>query len=204
MTGGAGTLGSAGTENSPGVNGGNGGAGGQGGRGGLLLGDGGDGGKGGAGGNGATGGDGGVGGLGGQGSTLFGHAGSAGANGPAGKSLGDGGGGGGGSTSGEYSPYVDITLYPGPNGYNFAAAGQAGVTNATLAFITADPNGQPAWGGYTAYDINGGSQISYINNQITNMHAAGINGTISFGGEAGTDLSAVPGSDPGRTRAGLR
>ena len=194
--GGAGTLGSAGTENSPGVNGGNGGAGGQGGRGGLLLGDGGDGGKGGMGGDGATGGDGGVGGLGGQGSTLFGHAGSAGANGPAGKSLGDGGGGGGGSTSGEYSPYVDITLYPGPDGYNFGAAGQAGVTNATLAFITADPNGQPAWGGYTAYDINGGSQISYINNQITNMHAAGINGTISFGGEAGTDLSAVPGQTP--------
>lgn len=28
------------------------------------------------------------------------------------------------------------------------------------------------------------------------MHAAGINGTISFGGEAGTDLSVVPGQTP--------
>jgi len=97
---------------------------------------------------------------------------------------------------GEYSPYVDITLYPGANGYDFSSAGQAGVKDATLAFITADPNGQPAWGGYSAYDINGGSQISYINNQIANMHNAGINGTISFGGEAGTDLSAVTGQTP--------
>ena len=194
--GGAGTSVAPAPQDSPGVNGGNGGAGGAGGRGGLLFGDGGDGGNGGDGGAGATGGDGGVGGAGGQGSALFGHAGTAGANGQAGTSLGDGGGGGGGSTSGEYSPYVDITLYPGPNGYDFAAAGQAGVTNATLAFITADPNGQPAWGGYSAYDINGGSQIAYINNQVTNMHAAGINGTISFGGAAGTDLSAVPGQTP--------
>ena len=85
---------------------------------------------------------------------------------------------------------------PGLNGYDFASAAQAGVKNATLAFITADPNGQPAWGGYSAYDITGGSQSSYINNQIANMHAAGINGTISFGGAAGTDLSAVPGQTP--------
>lgn len=192
---GNGGRGGAGGKGADGATGGNGGAGG---RGGLLYGNGGDGGDGGKGGDGATGGDGGVGGLGGQGAAFFSHAGSAGANGQAGTSLGDGGGGGGGggSTSGEYSPYVDITLYPGPNGYDFAAAGQAGVNNATLAFITADPNGQPAWGGYTAYDIAGGSQISYINNQITNMHTAGINGTISFGGAAGTDLSAVPGQTP--------
>jgi hypothetical protein len=194
--GGAGTVGAAGSPGSAGVNGGNGGAGGAGGRGGLLFGDGGNGGSGGDGGAGATGGNGGAGGARGEGSAFFGHAGTTGADGTAGTSLGDGGGGGGGSTSGEYSPYVDVTLYPGPNGYDFASAGQAGVTNATLAFITADPNGQPAWGGYTAYDINGGSQISYINNQIANMHAAGINGTISFGGEAGTDLSAVPGQTP--------
>jgi hypothetical protein len=192
--GGAGTVGVAGSANSPGVNGGVGGAGGAGGRGGLLHGDGGNGGHGGDGGAGAIGGPGGAGGAGGQGSALFGHAGTTGADGKTGTSLG--GGGGGGASSGVYSPYVDLAYYPGPDGYDFASAGQAGVTNATLAFIDADANGQPAWDGYTAYDINGGSQISYINNQITNMHAAGINGTISFGGASGTDLSAVPGQTP--------
>ncbi|MGV0639321.1 cellulose binding domain-containing protein, partial [Mycobacterium kansasii] len=110
--------------------------------------------------------------------------------------TGTGGTGTGGSTSGQYSPYVDITLYPGPNGYDFSSAAQAGVKNATLAFITADPNGQAAWGGYSAFDVTGGSQSSFINNQIANMHSAGINGTISFGGAAGTDLSAVSGQTP--------
>jgi hypothetical protein len=110
--------------------------------------------------------------------------------------TGGGGSGTGGTGSGQYSPYVDITLYPGPNGYDFASAAQAGVKNATLAFITADPTGHAAWGGYSAYDVSGGSQISYINNQIANMHSAGINGTISFGGAAGTDLSAVNGQTP--------
>nr|WP_244605093.1 chitinase [Mycobacterium attenuatum] len=110
--------------------------------------------------------------------------------------TGTGGTGTGGPTSGQYSPYVDITLYPGPNGYDFSSAARAGVKNATLAFITADPNGQAAWGGYSALDVTGGSQSSFINNQIANMHSAGINATISFGGAAGTDLSAVSGQTP--------
>ncbi len=190
--GGPGTVGAAGT---PGVNGGNGGAGGAGGHGGLFYGNGGVGGNGGDGGSGAVGGTGGAGGAGGQGSAMLGQAGANGTKGHDGTSLG-GGGGTGGSSSGVYSPYVDVTLYPGPNGYDFSSAGHAGVKDATLAFITADPNGQPSWGGYSAYDINGDSQISYINNQIANMHTAGINGTISFGGEAGTDLSAVNGQTP--------
>ena len=186
-----------------GVNGGIGGAAGAGGRAGLLYGDGGAGGNGGTGGAGATGGiggGGGAGGLGGQGSP-FGQAGANGATGAKGADDGTGGGGGGGG-AGVYSPYVDITLYPGANGYDFASAAQAGVKNSTLAFITADSNGQPAWGGYTAYDIKtasnptGGAQISYIDNQVGAMKAAGINGTISFGGAVGTDLSAVPGQTP--------
>jgi hypothetical protein len=193
--GGMGGAGGGGTVGTAVVNGGNGGAGGAGGRGGLLHGNGGHGGDGGAG---ATGGDFGLGGAGGQGSALFGHAGTAGADGKAGAGLG----GGGGASSGVYSPYVDLADYTGPNGYDFASAGQAGVKNATLAFITADANGQPAWDGYTDYQVNGGAQISYINNQIANMHAAGINGTISFGGDTSggpagsSDLSAVPGQTP--------
>jgi hypothetical protein len=110
--------------------------------------------------------------------------------------TGTGGTGTGGTGSGQYSPYVDITLYPGPNGYDFASAAQNGVKSATLAFINADPSGHASWGGYSAYDVTGGSQSAYINNQIANMHSAGIDGTISFGGAFGTDLSAVNGQTP--------
>jgi hypothetical protein len=190
--GGAGTVGAAG---SPGVNGGNGGTGGAGGSGGLLYGNGGVGGNGGNGGDGAVGGVGGAGGAG--GSAMFGNPGAHGGKGTDATSLGGGGGPGtGGAGSGVYSPYVDITLWPGPNGYDFATAAQHGVKNATLAFINADPTGQASWGGYSAYDVTGGSQSAFIDNQIANMKAAGINGTISFGGAFGTDLSAVNGQTP--------
>lgn len=191
--GGAGTVGAAG---SPGVNGGNGGTGGAGGSGGLLYGNGGIGGNGGNGGDGAVGGVGGPGGAG--GSVTFGNPGAHGGKGTDGTSLGSGTGGPGtgGTGSGVYSPYVDITLWPGPNGYDFATAAQHGVKNATLAFINADPTGRASWGGYSAYDVTGGSQSAFIDNQIANMKAAGINGTISFGGAFGTDLSAVNGQTP--------
>jgi len=193
--GGRGGDGGAGIVGSGAVNGGLGGAGGAGGRGGVLHGNGGDGGNGADGGAGAIGGPGGAGGAGGKGSILFGQAGARGANGDLGESIGAGG-------DGDYSPYIDLSVYTGEQGYNFASASQAGVQNVTLAFIDADANGQPAWDGYTSQDINGGSQISYINNQIANMHAAGINGTLSFGGDpaslpnGSTDLSAVPGQTP--------
>jgi hypothetical protein len=194
--GGMGGAGGTGTDGGVGVNGGSGGDGGAGGRGGVLHGNGGDGGNGADGGEGAIGGPGGAGGAGGKGSVLFGHAGSRGDNGQLGTSLGGGGNGG------VYSPYIDLSVDNGTGGYDFTAAGQAGVTNATLAFIDADANGQAAWDGYSAYQINGGSNIDYINNQITSMHGAGINGTLSFGGDTSggpagsSDLSAVPGQTP--------
>jgi PE family protein/PE_PGRS family protein len=201
--GGAGTVGFAGNSAVPGVNGGSGGVGGAGGRGGFFSGNGGMGGNGGDGGVGAVGGTGGAGGAGGQGSAMSGNPGASGAKGHDGTSLGTGTGTGpgtgtgtGGTGSGEYSPYVDITLWPGPNGYDFATAAQHGVKDATLAFINADPNGQASWGGYSAYDVTGGSQSAFIDNQIANMKASGINGTISFGGAFGTDLSAVNGQTP--------
>ncbi|WP_261871266.1 chitinase, partial [Mycobacterium marinum] len=152
-------------------------------------GTGGNGGNGGAGGaGGGLGGQGGVGGTGGVNHALLG--GTGGHNGLNGSNGSDGITGTG--STGVYKPYVDITLWPYPDGsgYNFSDAANAGITDVTLAFITADTtNGQAAWGGYTAYDVTGGSQISYIENQITNMTNAGINGTISFGGQAGTPLA---------------
>ncbi|WP_103759408.1 PE domain-containing protein [Mycobacterium marinum] len=168
--------GGAGGSGAPGLNGGAGGAAG-------LLGSGGAGGAGGG-----LGGQGGVGGTGGVNHALLG--GTGGHNGLNGSNGSDGITGTG--STGVYKPYVDITLWPYPDGsgYNFSDAANAGITDVTLAFITADTtNGQAAWGGYTAYDVTGGSQISYIENQITNMTNAGINGTISFGGQAGTPLA---------------
>ncbi len=189
--GGAGGTGGNGGTGGTGAAGGNAGAGGAGGANQALVG-----GTGGAGGTGGNGGDAGAGGLGGQG----GAGGTGGANqallgGTGGKDGAAGSDGAdsllGGST-GVYKPYVDVTLYPysDGSGYNFADAADAGITDVTLAFITADTsNGQASWGGYTAYDVTGGSQISYINNQLTNMSDAGITGTISFGGQSGTPLA---------------
>ena len=46
-----------------------------------------------------------------------------------------------------FAPYVDVTLYPT---YNLVSTTQTeGIKYYTLAFITADSNNQPAWGGYT-------------------------------------------------------
>ncbi|MDC8970789.1 PE domain-containing protein [Mycobacterium marinum] len=192
-TGGAGGTGGGGGFGGIGAAGGDAGAGGAGGANQALLGGtggtGGNGGNGGAGGaGGGLGGQGGVGGTGGVNHALLG--GTGGHNGLNGSNGSDGITGTG--STGVYKPYVDITLWPYPDGsgYNFSDAANAGITDVTLAFITADTtNGQAAWGGYTAYDVTGGSQISYIENQITNMTNAGINGTISFGGQAGTPLA---------------
>ncbi|UGT94641.1 chitinase [Mycobacterium ostraviense] len=79
-----------------------------------------------------------------------------------------------------------MTLYPATN---FTAVSNAGIKDVTLAFITSNPQAQPAWGGYSAYTINGGSDISYIDNQIAALRSAGISPTISFGGQAGQDLA---------------
>jgi hypothetical protein len=95
-----------------------------------------------------------------------------------------------GGSEEEFSPYFDVTLYPA---FNYSSAADAGIKDATLAFIVADGQGQPAWGGYSAYAVDGGSDISYINNQISAMEADGISPTISFGGEDGTYLADVPG-----------
>ncbi len=188
--GGNGGAGGAGGAGAPGgdIAGGTGGAGGIGGANRQLLSLDGTGGAGGTGGGGGFGGQGGVGGTGGVNHALLG--GTGGHNGLNGSNGSDGITGTG--STGVYKPYVDITLWPYPDGsgYNFSDAANAGITDVTLAFITADTtNGQAAWGGYTAYDVTGGSQISYIENQITNMTNAGINGTISFGGQAGTPLA---------------
>ncbi len=50
-----------------------------------------------------------------------------------------------------FAPYVDMGLWPT---YDLvAAAHDHNIQYFTLAFITADPQNRPAWGGYAAYAL---------------------------------------------------
>ena len=88
-----------------------------------------------------------------------------------------------------FAPYVDMTLYPT---YNLLTAMQtAGIKYFTLAFITADGSNQPAWGGYSTYEVNGGSFDQSIRTEISQVRAQGGDVSVSFGGEAGSELAQV-------------
>ena len=98
------------------------------------------------------------------------------------------------SSSGErmFAPYVDMTLWPT---YDLvAAARDHNIQNFTLAFIVADSQNQPAWGGYTEYAL--GSQFATdLGTQIDGVRALGGDVIVSFGGAANQELALVI-SDP--------
>ena len=88
-----------------------------------------------------------------------------------------------------FAPYVDMTLYPT---YNLQTAMQtAGLKYFTLAFITADSSNAPAWGGYSSYEVNGGAFDQSIRTQVSQVRALGGDVSVSFGGEAGSELAQV-------------
>ncbi|HEY4308594.1 MAG TPA: cellulose binding domain-containing protein [Pirellulales bacterium] len=88
-----------------------------------------------------------------------------------------------------YAPYVDVTLYPT---YNLVSATQTqGVKYYTLAFITADAQNQPAWGGYSEYEVNGGAFDMALRQQVASVRSLGGDVMASFGGEAGQELAQV-------------
>jgi hypothetical protein len=88
-----------------------------------------------------------------------------------------------------YAPYVDMTLYPT---YNLVNAMQtAGTKYFSLAFITADSAKQPAWGGYTEYEVNGQAYDTAMRQQISQVRVAGGDVVVSFGGAAGRELAEV-------------
>ena len=92
-------------------------------------------------------------------------------------------------TAHEFSPYVDMTLYPT---YDLVTAAKtSGVKDFTLAFITADPTGKPAWGGYASYGVDGTAFDQSIRTQITNLRALGGDVMVSFGGASGQELAQV-------------
>jgi hypothetical protein len=98
-----------------------------------------------------------------------------------------------------FAPYVDMANYPT---YNLSSAVQAaGIKYFTLAFIVADANDAPAWGGYTEYEVNGGTFDRGIRAQVAQVRAAGGDVSVSFGGENGQELAQVITSVPALTAA---
>ena len=87
-----------------------------------------------------------------------------------------------------FAPYVDVTLYPMFD--MVAVAKDQGLRFFSLAFITADPQGNPAWGGYAEYGVAGGSTFEgALQQQIAGIRALGGDVVPSFGGAAGQELA---------------
>ncbi len=80
-----------------------------------------------------------------------------------------------------FAPYVDVMLYP-----TFSindAYDDTGQPYYTLAFVTADTNCQPAWGGITPLENN------HYMDEINAIRQKGGDVIISFGGANGTELA---------------
>jgi hypothetical protein len=98
-----------------------------------------------------------------------------------------------------FAPYVDMTLTPMTNLASIAQT--QGVKYFSLAFITADSNNQPSWGGYLPYEVNGGAFDQAIRAQINVLRGLGGDVVPSFGGAAGRELAQVITSVPALTSA---
>jgi hypothetical protein len=77
-----------------------------------------------------------------------------------------------------FAPYCDVLLWPT---YDAANAGaQSGAFHYTLAFITADGSGNPAWGASVGLSQN------WYGDLLKKLRDAGGDVIISFGGAVGT------------------
>ncbi|KAJ3027653.1 UNVERIFIED_CONTAM: hypothetical protein HDU68_003411, partial [Siphonaria sp. JEL0065] len=87
----------------------------------------------------------------------------------------------GGSSTVTFAPYIDATMSDvTPISFNTLT----GTSRFTLAFVTADGNGNPQWYGH-------GTDMTYYSSQIAAIRAVGGDITISFGGASGTELALV-------------
>ncbi|MCH8922204.1 MAG: sugar hydrolase, partial [Planctomycetes bacterium] len=83
---------------------------------------------------------------------------------------------------------VDMTLFPV---YDLVAAAQeTGLRYFTLAFIVADSQGQPAWGGFSEYAL-GTEFDTQLREQIAGLRALGGDVIVSFGGASNRDMAEV-------------
>ncbi|KAI9349731.1 hypothetical protein BDR26DRAFT_915404 [Obelidium mucronatum] len=84
------------------------------------------------------------------------------------------------SSSVIFAPYLDATTNYDPTPY-FKATG---TKHFTLAFVTADGNGNPQWNGIS-------TSSKWYADRIATIRAFGGDVSISFGGAAGTELGVV-------------
>jgi hypothetical protein len=93
-----------------------------------------------------------------------------------------------------FAPYVDVSQWPPPNFTAFHS--KAGVKDLTLAFVTAQGGTacEPTWGGYSAYPAYG--TRAYQLSEINAFRHAGAGAVVpSFGGQSGTELANVCGTE---------
>ncbi len=79
------------------------------------------------------------------------------------------------------APYVDACAFPTPSLAGYSK--DSGLKYYTLAFVTADQKGAPAWGGTVPLDTQ------FMLDQIRTVRAAGGDVSVSFGGANGTELA---------------
>jgi hypothetical protein len=85
------------------------------------------------------------------------------------------------------APYVDMAAHPM---YDISAVARThGIKFYTLAFITADPQNRPAWGGYAEYVAGDSPWDKLMKSQIESVRVAGGDVMVSFGGAAGKELA---------------
>ncbi|MBL8792484.1 MAG: cellulose binding domain-containing protein [Planctomycetia bacterium] len=88
-----------------------------------------------------------------------------------------------------FAPYVDMTLYPM---YDLAkAAREQGLRHFTLAFIVADSQHRPSWGGFDVYAVGSGEFDTNVKSQLAAIRALGGDVIVSFGGAANHELAQV-------------
>jgi hypothetical protein len=90
----------------------------------------------------------------------------------------------------QYSaPYVDMALYPM---YDLATVAKTqGIKFFTLAFITADSQSRPAWGGFAEYVVGNSEWDTKMKSQIDGVRESGGDVMVSFGGASNRELAEV-------------
>ncbi|SCK54949.1 chitinase [Streptomyces sp. WMMB 714] len=90
------------------------------------------------------------------------------------------------TAAGAFTPYVDVSLEPS---YDLLGnAGETGVKEYNLAFVTSGGGCTPKWGGVQELGDNAVAQ------QVEELRAMGGDVRISFGGASGSELGLVCGS----------
>eukprot|EP00474_Spongospora_subterranea_P011160 CRZ11618.1 hypothetical protein [Spongospora subterranea] len=95
-------------------------------------------------------------------------------------------GGKGSGLANIFSPYILIDNDDGRiNDYGLVVR-QFGLKWITLAFVIADRNSRPAWGG--SFPADNPQSNDMIRKQLKSMRDAGADGIVSFGGAGGTEI----------------